>query len=71
LVIEIPELVDDLKSKYGKEKLTVAIDSKAHLDYVSSQLLFDGKEYSFAPVGAAAQELVIAGGLESWIKNNL
>ena len=71
LVIEIPELVDDLMNKYGKDNLTVATNSIANFDFVNSKLEYNGKEYTFSPVGFAAQELVIAGGLENWIKNNL
>lgn len=71
LVIEIPKLVDDLKSKYGSDKLTVATNSKATLDYENSVLTFNGKKYNFSPVGTAAQELVVLGGLENWVKNNI
>ncbi len=71
LVIEIPELVENLKEKYGKEKLTVATNSSANIDFVNSTLTYENKNYSFSPVGSAAQELVIAGGLENWIKNSL
>ncbi|MCP5062273.1 MAG: homoaconitase [Ignavibacteriae bacterium] len=71
LVIEIPKLVDDLKANYGSDKLTVATNSQATLDYENSILTFDGKEYNFSPVGIAAQELVVLGGLENWVKANL
>lgn len=71
LVIEIPELVEELKNKYGTENLTVATKTAAHIDYITSKLDFNGKEYSFTPVGSAAQELVITDGLENWIKKNL
>ncbi len=71
LVVELPELSDDLKKKYGEEKLTVKTGSKAEIDFVKSTLKFDGKEYSFSPVGTAAQELVVVGGLENWVKKNL
>jgi hypothetical protein len=30
-----------------------------------------GKAYTIDPVGEAAQELIIAGGLEEWVKKNL
>ncbi len=71
LVVELPELSDDLKKKYGEEKLTVKTGIKAEIDFVKSTLKFDGKEYSFSPVGTAAQELVVVGGLENWVKKNL
>ncbi len=71
LVIEIPQLVDDLKAEYGKEKLTVQTSEKAIIDYRNSSLTFKDKIYKFGAVGTAAQELVIMGGLENWVKNNL
>lgn len=71
LVIEVPALVDDLKSKYGSDKLTLQTSTKAVLDYKNSELLYDGKTYKFSAVGTAAQELVVLGGLENWVKNNI
>lgn len=71
LVIEIPELVEDLKSKYGTDKLTIQTSTKAIVDYKNSELLFNDKKYTFSSVGSAAQELVILGGLENWVKNNI
>lgn len=71
LIIEIPELVTELKSQYGTDKLTVATNSKASFDFENSILNCKGKKYSFTPVGTAAQELVISGGLENWIKESL
>jgi homoaconitate hydratase len=71
LVLEIPELSDDLKEAYGDKKLTFITNSSAKIDFITSVLTFNGKEYSFTPVGTAAQELVVLGGLENWVKENL
>ncbi len=71
LVIEIPKFVDDLKTKYGTGKLTVATNVKANIDFENSILTFENKKYNFSPVGTAAQELVVLGGLENWVRNNL
>ena len=71
LVIEIPELVENLKSEYGKKKLTVQTSEKATVDYKNSELTFNSKVFKFGAVGSAAQELVIMGGLENWVKNNI
>ena len=40
-------------------------------DSVFYKLTFNNKEYSLSPVGAAAQELIIIGGLENWVKSKL
>ncbi len=61
----------DLKAKYGKDKLTVKSGMKVKLDFKNSSLIFDNKTYSIDPVGEAAQELVVTGGLEEWVKKNL
>jgi homoaconitate hydratase len=71
LVIECPQLVNDLKIKYGKDKLTVKTGSIAKIDFINSTLTADDKTYSIDPVGEAAQELIVVGGLEEWVKKNL
>ena len=71
LVIECSELVNNLKSKYGKDKLTVQTNKKVKIDFKNSSITFDGKAYTIDPVGEAAQELIIAGGLEEWVKKNI
>ncbi len=71
LLIECPELVNELKSKCGKEKLTVKTDIKAKIDFTKSALSADGKNYSIDPIGEAAQELIVSGGLEEWVKKKI
>ena len=41
------------------------------MSFADATATFDGKSYDIAPVGAAAQELVLEGGLEAWVKNRL
>jgi homoaconitate hydratase len=71
LAIEAPDLVAELKRKFGTDKLTVPTGSKATVDFTRSELRYDGKSYSIPPVGAAAQELIVSDGLENWVKGNL
>ena len=71
LVIEVPELVDELKTKFGSDKLTVAAEFNAVVDFKDSKITFGNNEFNFNPLGAAAQELIVAGGLENWVKKNL
>lgn len=71
LLIECPALVTDLKMKFGKEKLTVKTGMKASIDFVNSKIIMNKKEYSFDPVGKVAQELIVVGGLEKWVKSKL
>ncbi|HCY77153.1 MAG TPA: homoaconitase [Ignavibacteriales bacterium] len=71
LLIECPQLVNDLKAKYGIDKLTVKSGMNIKIDFENSVLTFDNKTYSIDPVGEAAQELIVTGGLEEWVKKNL
>lgn len=71
LAIEAPDLVNDLKAKFGTDKLTVKTGITAQLSYANATIEVDGKEYALSPVGTAAQELVLDGGLENWVKKNL
>ncbi len=71
LLIECPELVNDLKLKFGQEKLTVKTGISVKIDFENSSLIFDNKTYTIDPVGVAAQELIVSGGLEEWVKKNL
>ncbi|MFN3871570.1 MAG: homoaconitase [Ignavibacterium sp.] len=71
LLIECPELVNDLKSKFGSEKLTVKTGLIAKIDFKNSVINVNNKAYNIDPVGEAAQELIVTGGLEEWVKKNL
>jgi len=71
LVIECPKLINDLKKQFGTEKLTVQTNNKIRIDFKNSSISFDDKQYSIDPVGEAAQEIIIAGGLESWVKRTI
>jgi homoaconitate hydratase len=71
LLIECPELVNDLIKKFGTEKLTVKSVSKINIDFQKSVAEFENKTYSIDAVGEAAQELIITGGLENWVKNRI
>ncbi len=71
LAIEAPELVKDMKSRFGGDKLTVRTGISVGLDFRNSILTAAGRQYAISPVGTTAQELVLAGGLESWVGANL
>lgn len=71
LLIECPKLVQELKTGFGKDKLTVKTGLTAEIDFTKSRIRFDNKYYQIDPVGAAAQELIVFGGLEEWVKRNL
>lgn len=71
LVLDAPDLARDLKARFGAEKPTVRTGLAAVLDVAASTLTVGGKAYALGPIGPAAQELVLAGGLEEWVKQRL
>jgi homoaconitate hydratase len=75
IVIEAPELVNDIKEKFKLEvesnKLTIRTNIELEIDFEKSVMIYNRKEYAIDPIGAAAQELVIEEGLENWVKNRL
>jgi homoaconitate hydratase len=72
IVIECPELVDELRSAHkADDALTIRTGRKASIDFTGSRIQFDGKLYSFAPLGEVAQELVVKGGFEALIREEL
>ena len=69
--IESPELSRNLKGRFGTEKLTIRTGILAKLNFRNSILRAGDKQYKISPVGEAAQELVLLGGLENWVKEDL
>lgn len=71
LITESPSLVNYLRSLNTSEELTVKAGGVAEVDFINSKISFNGMEFSFDPIGAAAQEVIMAGRLEEWIKSKL
>lgn len=71
LVVECPALAQDLKQRFGDAQATVRTGIDAEIDFRASLIRADGKEYRIDPIGPAAQELVLVGGLEAWVTRNL
>ena len=71
LTIEVPEFVSDLKKKFGEKDLTLRPELSVVVDFSKSILVTPIKDYEISPVGTAAQELVVEGGLENWVKKRL
>lgn len=71
LILECSDLIKDIKNKFGSTKLTVRTGIKAQINFKQSNIKIEDKTYKIAPVGLAAQELIISGGLENWIKKKI
>ncbi len=71
LLIEIPQLINDLKLEFGNNQLTVNTNKNISINFENSTAKFADKTYDFDPLGKAAQELIAAGGLNNWVKENI
>ena len=71
LVLEAPELVDQLKADFGETELTVRTKLMAQLDFGLSLLTVGDTQYKLKPLGQAAQELILVGGLEAWVQKQI
>ena len=71
LPLECPELVRDLRERFSEKQLSRRTGLQARIDFRRACLVTQDREYALAPVGAAAQELILAGGLENWVKQQL
>jgi homoaconitate hydratase len=71
LAIEAPDLVDHLKEKLGTTRLTVRAGIDVTVDFAKATILMEELEYPIDPVGTPAQELIVAGGLENWVREHL
>jgi homoaconitate hydratase len=67
-----PDLVKYLrKSHQENEELTLKIEEPLIIDFENSVILFNNQKFVFPQVGIAAQELVLSGGLENWVKERI
>ena len=73
ICIECPELVEDLRTAFAdNDSLTIRTGWKVVVDFKTSRLNVAGKkDYAFSALGAVAQELVVKGGFEAVIRDQL
>ncbi|KAI8997556.1 hypothetical protein BDB01DRAFT_712747 [Pilobolus umbonatus] len=76
LLIESPELVEDLKSEVGTSDLTKRTGWKVDIHVAEGRLVTrnsEGKEktYKVGALGKSVQEIWLANGLEGWVKERL
>jgi homoaconitate hydratase len=71
LAIEAPALVRALKARFGVTARTVRTGLRAEIDVVRSRVRVDADIYPIDPIGTVAQELVLAGGLDGWVRRSL
>jgi homoaconitate hydratase len=71
LLLEIPELIDELRERFHPLELTMRTYLKITVDFAEGIAEADGKKYEIPVFGNAAQELIIEDGMENWIRKRL
>ena len=71
LVLECPELVEHLEAGYEDSNAATIVGPNLAINFASSIISGDEQEFSFAPLSAVAQELIVAGGAEALVKRRL
>ena len=69
--LESPELVDWLRDRVPSAAPTERVGLDCTIDVARSVAVVDGREFTLLPLGEAAQELLVAGGLEELVRRRL
>lgn len=73
--VESPELVKAMKGKLENQvaagEKTIVTGDRLALDFVRALVTWRGRDYPFAALGPAVQELVVAGGVENQVRRKL
>jgi homoaconitate hydratase len=68
LVLESPRLIEYVrKSSKLSDSPTQKLSDKIYVDLEHWSVSYDGQEFPLTPMGAAAQEIIVSGGLEPWL----
>lgn len=72
ICIECPPLVDRLKQRFTDEPApTVIPGDRLSVDFARGTVTLGGEVFTFAPLGAVPQALVVAGGIENQVRARL
>ena len=73
VVLECPELVDQLREAHaGAGELTIRTGRSAVVDFTQATItVAGGSSYPFAPLGKVAQELIVKGGFEALLREQI
>jgi homoaconitate hydratase len=76
LLLEAPQLVNDLKQRFGTDRLTQRTSCQAEVKVAEGLIAVKGPNgnemsYPVNVLGRSVQELWLAGSLENWVKARL
>ncbi len=71
LVIISPELLKYLRNRFTSNELTIKTGATIKIDFENSSASIGTNFFPISSVGKIAQELILSGGLENWVKSNI
>jgi hypothetical protein len=75
ITIECAALVERLKTEFASEiavkKLTLRTAADAEIDFARGEIRYGGASIPFPPLSPVAQKLVVAGGAEAVVREEL
>jgi homoaconitate hydratase len=75
VTIECPALVEHLKAeqagRIAAKALTIRSEGDAEVDFARGEIRYAGKAFPFPPLSPVAQRLVVAGGAEAVVRQEL
>ncbi len=73
--VESPDLVKAMRGEFAAREQagekTIVTGDVLTVDFAAASIVWRGRSYPFAPLGAAVQEIVIAGGVENQVRRKL
>ncbi|MCB1184479.1 homoaconitase [bacterium] len=69
--VECPPLIDALAAHHagrGESERTIIDGDAIALDFASSTVRWNGREFRFTPLGTPVQEVIVAGGVENMVR---
>lgn len=71
IVVESPEFIHYLLRQFGKDKLTHQTELEILVDWKSRFIHIRDKQFAMDGLGVPAQELILQGGLNMWVREQL
>jgi homoaconitate hydratase len=75
LCVEVPELVKRLRAQFAREiaekEKTIIPGTEIDIDFTSGVISWQGRKFTFPPLGSVPQSLVIAQGVENLVAKRL
>lgn len=71
IVVESPEFIHYLLRQFGKGKLTHQTNLSVLVDWKTRNIYFQKEQFPMDGLGVPAQELVLYGGLNMWVREQL